>query len=110
VGRGALTAILLRNFRPDIYKNFEINLASSEDLWSVSENWGAGLWGPDSLIKEQKVHPDAYARFFQFRFTDGETGAGAKLIPVGARDYRVPSGEWAIYGYYVDGSYLGVRD
>jgi hypothetical protein len=85
-------------------------MSSTTDLWSVADTWGAGNWGPDSLLKEDLVNPDAYGRYFQLRFSDTQTGVGRKILKVGSREYALESGEWAIFLVTLDGTVLGVRD
>lgn len=109
LGRGQFNCLFIRDFRTDIYKTFIVDLTGAADTWDVGEDWGDGNWGPEDLIREQVNHPDAYVRHLQFRFTDSETGYGSKIVPVGSVDYSLTSGEWAIYGYYLDGDIMGVR-
>lgn len=110
LGRGKFTLSLIRNFQTALYKTFAIDLTSSSDVWTVTDTWGSGTWGPDSLIKEQRLHPDAYARFFIVRITDVETDLGKKPVPVGSLDYSLDAGRWGLYGLYYDASVMGVRD
>lgn len=110
LGRGKFTFYLLRNYQTATYKTFAIDLTSSTDTWSLADFWGTGTWGPDSIIKEKRFHPDAYGRFFTIRISDVETTTGKKPVPVGSLEYSLDAGEWAIYGLYIDASIMGVRD
>jgi hypothetical protein len=110
LGRGLFTFILLRNFQVGIYKSFPIDLDSAADIWTAADLWGAGTWGPDSIIQEKRFHPDAYARHFTIRIVDSESTIGKKPIPVGTVDYNLDAGKWALYGYYIDATVGGVRD
>lgn len=111
LGRGQFNLIMLRNFRIDVYKNFVVDMTSGLDLWAITDSWDAAkVWGPDLLLKEIRVHPDGYVRFLTLQFTDSDPDTGTKPVPVGSRDFRVPAGEWAIYGYNIDATVLGVRD
>jgi hypothetical protein len=110
LGRGQFQLLMLRNFRIDIYKTFILDMASEGDTWSVADDWGEDSWGPQFLLQEARIHPDAYARFFTLRFTDSDVDTGTKPIPVGSKDYRLTAGEWGIYGYNIDAVVLGVRD
>jgi len=110
LGRGQFNLLMLRNFRIDIYKTFVVDMVSSLDAWTPSDLWGEGSWGPNVLLKEVRVHPDGYVRFLTLRFTDSDPDTGSKNIPVGSQDYLIPAGEWAIYGYNLDATVLGVRD
>jgi hypothetical protein len=110
LGRGQFTLLLLRNFNVSIYKTFVVDMASQGDLWSPGDIWGTDAWGPQSILQETKLHPDAYFRFLTLRFTDSNPDVGTKPIPVGSRDYRLTAGEWGVYGYNMDAVVLGVRD
>lgn len=110
LGRGQFTLLMLKNFRIDINKTIPIDMSSGVDLWSSGETWGSDNWGPDFLLKEQKIHPDVYARFLTLRFTDSDTDTGTKAVPLGSKEYRLGAGEWAVYGYNLDATVLGVRD
>ena len=109
VGRGQLSIQFKRNFSPAAAKTVSLDLTSGQDLWSVSDAWGVGTWGPDALLKEKMFQPDVYARFFQIRFTDSSTGVGRKLLPVGSQRYALDAGEWGVYLVILDAHVLGVR-
>jgi hypothetical protein len=110
LGRGQFNVQMLRNFSVATYKTFVIDMSSGQDLWNLAQQWGSGEWGPDLLLKEVKLHPDAYVRFLTLRFSDSDPDTGTKTIPLGSTEYRIPAGEWAIYGYNIDATILGVRD
>jgi hypothetical protein len=110
LGRGRCSMSALRNFETAIYKSKALDMSSNQDLWSTSDVWGSGTWGPSSLFKEVIWNPDAYGRYFQARFTDSDTGVSRKLIEVGSREYSLTAGEWAIYMVTLEGAVLGVRD
>lgn len=110
LGRGHPIMELKKNFQSAVYKIYPLDLSSSSDLWSLGDLWGTGTWGPDSVYKEDLVHADAYARYFQIVITDAQTGVGTKLIEVGSREYSITSGEWAVYGILMEADLLGVRD
>lgn len=110
LGRGQFTMQMRRNFRVDTYKTFLLDMSSGSDLWSTGDSWGAGTWGPELLLKEQKLHPDAYVRFLTLVFTDSDSDIGSKPVPIGSKDNRIIAGEWAIYNYNIDATLLGVRD
>ncbi len=110
LGRGQVSVVFKRNYQTASYKTFPIDLSSAADLWSLGDLWGAGAWGPDAVVKEKLVNPDAYARFFSFRFTDSSTNTGRKLVEVGSSEYSLTSGEWAVYGMVLEADVLGVRD
>jgi hypothetical protein len=107
--RGNLTMQLRRNFGTAITDTKPVNATIGTDLWSLSDLWGSGSWGPDSLYKEVLVNIDRYGRYFSLRFTDSSTDPGSKLIEVGSFEYRVPAGEWGIYQVVMDGNILGLR-
>jgi hypothetical protein len=110
LGRGLPVVQFKRNFESGVYKSFPLNLASSLDVWSTDDDWGDGDWGPQSILGEYLLHPDAYGRFFQIRVTDSSDDLGHKLLPVGSREYSVLAGDWGIYGLFFDATILGVRD
>lgn len=110
LGRGQFTMLMRRNFRIDTYKTFVMDMSSGTDTWSTGDFWGTGEWGPEFLLKEQRLHPDAYVRFLTVVFTDSDTDTGSKPVPVGSRDNRILAGEWAVYDYNIDATLLGVRD
>lgn len=110
--RGKFNVFILRNFQASIYRTMLADASAAQDLWdSVGDVWGTGTWGPDSIIKELELsNPDAYGRYFTFRFQDAaEVGTGLQLLAVGASDRTLVAGEWGIYGMLVEGSLLGVR-
>jgi hypothetical protein len=69
-----------------------------------------GNWGPDSNVKEVTLNPDAYGRFITLVFSDSSALAGSKILPVGSKDYSIPTGQWSILGTLLDGMLLGVRN
>jgi hypothetical protein len=111
LGRGQVTAELKRDFKPDVYKAYNLDMSAipGTDLWSMADTWGGDNWGPDSLLKEELVNPDAYGRYFQLRFSDKETTISRRILRVGTREYSLESGEWAIFSVVLDGTILGVR-
>ena len=110
LGRGVLTAQLKRNFQTAVYKTKALTMNSTSDVWSVTDLWGTGTWGPDSIFKEAVWNPDAYGRYFQLVLSDSSTLLGKKLIKAGNQDYSLTAGEWAIYLVTLEGDVLGVRD
>jgi hypothetical protein len=110
LGRGKLQVQVKRNFLSAIYKTYPVDMTATTDTWSLSDFWGSGTWGPDSVIKMKLVNTDMYGRHFALRFIDAETSTGTRPLAVGSVDYAVPAGEWAIYGLLLDGTLLGVRD
>jgi hypothetical protein len=110
-GRGQVQVTLKRNLLSGSYKSFILQLGSIEDLWdAVNDRWGEGVWGPDEIMKEVIVNPDAYGRYFQLRFVDAMTSVGRKQLNVGSKEYILVAGGWALHQYTVDADLLGVRD
>jgi hypothetical protein len=110
LGRGKFTVEILRNFETAAHESHLIDLSSSSDVWSTSDKWNVGEWGPDAWVKEKLVNTDLYGRHFAFRFTEAEPGVGTRLTSVGSKDYNLSGGEWAIYGVIVEGEVLGIRE
>ena len=110
LGRGVPVLQLKRNFESGVYKSFALDMDSAVDMWAISEDWGEGTWGPEAVFAEDRIHPDAYGRFFQIRITDSSTDTGRTLLPVGSQEYSLVAGDWGIYGIYTDATILGVRD
>jgi hypothetical protein len=111
VGRGQFSLLMLRNFRTGIYKTFIVDMSGVADNWTTADRWTTGSsWGSGVIVKEERIHPDAYLRFLVLRFVDTDPDTGTKPIPVGSADYRLTAGEWAVYGYNIDAIVLGVRD
>lgn len=110
LGRGQFTLSMIRNFRIDLYKTFAIDMTSDVDTWTTGDLWNTGVWGPDLLLQEARIHPDAYVRFLTLRFSDADADLGRKIVPVGSVDRSLDAGEWAVYGYNIDATVLGVRD
>jgi hypothetical protein len=109
LGHGNLNMQIRRNYQTGFATTDLANMSSVSDLWSLSELWGTGTWGPDSAVKEVTINPDVYARAFSLRFSDAETTTGTKLVEVGSQEYSVVSGEWAVYLIVMDGNVLGIR-
>lgn len=110
LGRGDFTCQIKRNYETSSYKAIPVSLTATVDVWSLANLWGSGNWGPDSVVKELRVNPDAYGRAFVFRFSDSSTDLGSKLVDVGSREYSIATGKWGIYMVVFDGTVLGVRD
>jgi hypothetical protein len=109
LGRGRLIAQIKKDYKSSIYKTFIVDLNSTSDFWSVSDDWGSGTWGPDIVVQEAVVNADAYGVVFQLRLSDDETTIGRKVIEVGAREAVVDSGEWAVYNTLMEGNIMGIR-
>jgi len=109
-GRGKFQMLVRRNFESAVYRTYPVDLTASADLWSASDLWGTGTWGPDSNIKQARINMDVYGRFFSLTFIDAEVGSATKIVSVGSSDYRLPIGEWTIFGVLMDGTLLGVRE
>lgn len=109
LGRGAFTIQMKRNFQNAVYKTFPVDLSSSSSQWGIG-NWNVGNWGPDSNVKEATLNPDAYGRALTLIFSDSSAQAGSKILPVGSKDYAIPTGQWSILGAILDGFLLGVRN
>jgi len=107
--RGNVTMQLRRDFGTSIIDTRNLFGAAQSDLWSLSDLWGAGTWGPDSLYKEILVNIDRYGRYFALRFTDSSTDIGGRYVEVGSLEYQLPAGEWAVYQVVMDGNVLGLR-
>jgi len=110
IGRGAMNAKIIRNLGTGTYRYKYIDLTQATDLWSLTQLWGQGNWGPGSVVKEARWIPDAYARFFQFQFDDSSANTGQRIIDVGSREFQLTAGEWSIYSFAMEGSLLGFRD
>jgi hypothetical protein len=110
LGRGVPVLQIKRNFEAGIYRSFALDMDSEEDMWLLAEEWGEGTWGPEAVFAEDRIHPDAYGRFFQIRVTDSSSDTGRTLLPVGSQEYALVAGDWGIYGLYFDATMLGVRD
>lgn len=109
-GRGQVQASLLRNLSERTYKAFTLTLGSVIDLWDPTHKWNEGTWGPDEILKETIINPDAYGRYFQLRFVDSMTTVGQKELDVGSKEYTLTAGGWALHQYTIDANILGVRD
>jgi hypothetical protein len=110
-GRGEVQASILRNLSDRTYKAFVLRLGSIPDLWDpVNHKWNEGTWGPDEILKEVIINPDAYGRYFQLRFVDAMTDVGAKELDLGSKEYTLVAGGWALHQYTIDATILGVRD
>jgi hypothetical protein len=110
LGRGKFTVQLRREFQTSLYKTEPIDMTSGTDLWALTDLWGVGTWGPDSLLKEAVWNSDAYGRRFQMKFSDQFTDYGHKIIEVGSHEASVNAGEWAVYVAVLEGDILGLRD
>jgi len=110
VGRGLFTVLIKRNYEASQYKAFTIDLSGIQDMWAMTDQWGAGSWGPNSWMQDALVNPDAYGRYFQLRFSDASTTTGLKQFPIGTVDYLMATGEWGVYSFVAEGVLLGVRD
>jgi hypothetical protein len=111
LGRGKLHVQLKRNFEASAYKTFGVDLTSpSSNYWNDGVWDPTTQWGPDNNIKEATVNPDAYGRYFSVVITDSDTAVGTYFVPVGSKDYSMPSGQWSILGIVLDGWLLGVRE
>jgi hypothetical protein len=109
LGRGQFVVSLKRNFQNALYKSFSVDLSSTNTNWGTGV-WNVGLWGPDSNVKEKTINPDAYGRAITVIFTDSSNQPGTKILPVGSKDYGIPTGQWSILGCILDGFLLGVRE
>jgi hypothetical protein len=110
-GRGQVQVSILRNLSEKTYKAFTLRMGQVGDLWdAVNERWNEGTWGPDELLKEVIVNPDAYGRYFQLRFIDAMDTVGRKQLDLGSKEYFLVAGGWALHQYTIDADLLGVRD
>ena len=110
-GRGTVQVTIKRQLLSGSYKSFVLQMGSLADIWdAVNDKWNTGVWGPDEVIKEVVVNPDAYGRYFQLRFVDAMTAVGRKQLNVGSKEYILMAGGWALHQYTVDADLLGVRD
>ena len=110
LGRGKFNILVKRNYETPVIGTDTIDLTTATDTWSMADSWGAGTWGPGSIIKGKAVNFDLYGRNYTLQFSDSESAVGSVPIPVGAIDYAVTTGEWGIYGAELDGQMLGVRE
>jgi hypothetical protein len=110
LGRGQVTAQLIRNFQTAVYKTRALDMSATTDLWALSDLWGVGTWGPDAVFKEALWNSDAYGRYFQIRLSDSSTGTSRNLIEVGSVEYALTAGEWAVFMIALEGELLGLRD
>jgi hypothetical protein len=110
LGRGNLTAQLVRNYETAVYKTKQFALSYTADLWAITDHWGVGNWGPDANFKEAIWNSDAYGRYFQIRFSDTSTLINHKVIEVGSKELAITTGEWSVYLITLEGDVLGVRD
>lgn len=109
LGRGQFNVSLKRNFQNQLYKTIAVDLSSGSAVWN-SGTWNTGSWGPDANVKEATVNPDAYGRAITLIFSDSSSQAGSKTLPVGSKDYAIPTGQWSILGCILDATLLGVRN
>jgi hypothetical protein len=109
LGRGRFNVQLLRNFRSDSYANTPVDFTAQATVWN-SGNWNVGDWGPDASVKEATINPDAYGRFFTLVFSDADPNVGSISLPVGSKNYAIPTGQWSILQTLLDGYLLGVRE
>jgi hypothetical protein len=110
LGRGKFLVQFVTDFKSAVKKTITVDLSAFNDVWSISDVWGTGTWGPESIIQDAEVNPDLYARVIQMRFTDAETEIGSRLLEVGSTEYSLDAGEWGIYQTVIDGNVLGKRD
>lgn len=109
LGRGRFNVQFKPDFQSAVAKTFIVDLTSSTNTWN-SGNWNSGSWGPDSVFKTAPLMPDMYARQFTIVFSDSETTVGKKLVEAGSQEYSLIDGEWGIYGAWLEGALLGVRN
>jgi len=110
LGRGKFQVQILRDFQVQAHESHVVDMITTPDYWSMSDTWGAGAWGPDSTVKEERINTDTYGRHIAFRLIDAETGIGSATLPVGSTNYSLTLGEWTVHSIQVEGSVLGVRD
>jgi hypothetical protein len=108
LGRGRFFMQLRKNDLSSVAVTYTVDMVANSDTWG-DENWNAGTWGPDSIIKQLKVDTDLYGRQVSFIFTDSETTVGLSLIEVGSKEYQLTAGKWGIYSAEIEGSVVGLR-
>lgn len=109
-GSGKFTVGIRTNYDPRAGKSFDIDFASSDDIWGgPGEKWGeeGDTWGGKSKRQEKRFHPDLYGRSFSLRFTDGQETEGSRPLVVANLRRAILSGEWAIYNYILQGIPMG---
>jgi hypothetical protein len=110
-GRGQVQVTLKRNLTSGSYKSFILQMGSLADVWdAINDHWNVGSWGPDEIMKEVVINPDAYGRYFQLRFVDAMTAMGRRQLNVGSKEYILVAGGWALHQFTIDADLLGVRD
>lgn len=112
LARGRFLIQIRENYESAILHSEQVDLSSHIDLWNpTTDVWGSGTWGPDSLLKLDRIIPDVYAKAFAFRFADyGETGTGWKPLSIGSLDLNQVVGQWGLYNIIFSGTVLGVRE
>lgn len=110
LGRGKFYLQLYKDFEASVSRTFLIDFSVQPDLWATQDVWNLDDWGPHSLIGEQIISPDLYARWLSIVFTDTEDDIGVRPLDVGGVAYNLTSGEWAILGVTQEGAKMGVRD
>jgi len=110
LGRGKFQIQVKRNYQSAIYKSYAADLTQSADLWSLSDQWGVGVWGPDSNIKSVRIDTDIYGRTFILRIVDAETSTATRPISVGSSDYATLLGAWSLLDLTLESTILGVRE
>jgi hypothetical protein len=108
VGRGRYNFFTRRDFATSLYGTYLIDFVTGSDVWG-SGNWGSDTWGPAAVIQSKAIPIDLYGKFLSLRFSDSESGTGTKLIGVGSKEKSLTGGEWAIYGFALEGTLLGER-
>jgi hypothetical protein len=108
VGNGKMNLQLKRDYGTGVYQTIPIDFTSSSEIWG-SGNWDTGVWGPDSVIKEEIFDLDAYAKIISICVSDVDINIGANTLPVGSRNVPVTQGAWSLYSVTFDAILLGMR-
>lgn len=109
LGRGKFYIQIKRNWETQVYRTILVDMSSTADTWNVAETW-SGVWGPDSVYKEDELNLDLYGRNFSVRITDAEYQVPAtRPLAVGDLDVGITGGAWSLQDFMIEGKMLGNR-
>lgn len=110
LGRGQFNVQIRKNFASGTCYNKPVDLTAGQAHWNTG-TWNDGSdWGPDANIKEETINPDVYGRYIAMIFRDTDPDMSSIVLPVGTKDYVIPTGQWSVLGCLLDGFLLGIRE
>jgi hypothetical protein len=110
VARGSLYVALRKDFEYATAKLHAIDAtAGGTDLWTTSDNWNEGVWGPVGSLADLTINTDLYFREIAVSFRDlGSSGAGAQPpIDIAGKSYTLGGGRWAVHEIQLHGMVMG---